>query len=486
MTSFVPRRCVELTVPDAAPTGSAATERRRSGDRDPTPRARAASRPLSAFRDAPAYVLLGDPGAGKTTAFESESTVLGDAAALISARNFLALDVNRWRGKTLFIDGLDEVRAGSPDARTPLDAIRGRLDTLDRPRYRLSCREADWLGSNDRRHLELVAPDKQLTVLHLEPLAETDVAALLENHFDIEDVAQFIKTARQQDLDGLLGNPQTLSMLAHAVEAGSDWPASRQETFEHACRQMVMEHNEEHCAARSAAAAAGRESMPDHLLNAAGFLCAVQLLSGVVGYTLHGIGDDDYPDLDACQQAWRSHDGGERSECAPLRNALGTKLFRAQSTGRFAPVHRHIAEFLAGRFLAQLIDRRASADRRPGSLPAGRAIALLTGSDGGVVTPLRGLSAWLAAHSQHARRDLIDRDPVGVGLYGDLHRFRRPRTTRPARSAAARGRPTRIRLPDRGGVHGARHPGHGQRVPRRSYRHAPRFRSSRLRLLHPE
>ena len=44
-------------------------------------------------------------------------------------------------------------------------------------------------------------------------------------------------------------------------------------------------------------------------------------------------------------------------------------------------------------------------------------------SDGVVVTPLRGLSAWLAVHNREARRLLIDADPVGTGLYGDIGSF---------------------------------------------------------------
>ena len=36
------------------------------------------SRPLKEYRDTPAYVLVGDPGAGKTTAFETEREALGD------------------------------------------------------------------------------------------------------------------------------------------------------------------------------------------------------------------------------------------------------------------------------------------------------------------------------------------------------------------------------------------------------------------------
>ena len=89
------------------------------------------SRPLEAFRDTPAYVLLGDPGAGKTTAFETECEALGEKAYVITARDFLTFDPqyhSEWHDKTLFIDGLDEIRVGANDVRTPFNQIRGRLD----------------------------------------------------------------------------------------------------------------------------------------------------------------------------------------------------------------------------------------------------------------------------------------------------------------------------------------------------------------------
>ena len=49
------------------------------------------SKPLAAYRDTPAYVLLGDPGAGKTTAFETEAGVRGNALFL-SAQDFLTCE----------------------------------------------------------------------------------------------------------------------------------------------------------------------------------------------------------------------------------------------------------------------------------------------------------------------------------------------------------------------------------------------------------
>lgn len=357
--------------------------------------------PLKAFRDTPAYVLLGDPGAGKTTAFEAECKALEDAC-LITARDFLTFAPRchpEWRDKTLFIDGLDEVRVGADDARTPFDQIRGRLDELGQPRFRLSCREADWLGAHDRTRLKSISPDSEVTVLRLNPLTDSDIADILNVRPDIGDAREFIASARSRGVEGLLTNPQTLKMLADVVAQGRGWPDSRKRTFDMACRQMVGEHNEEHQTAQES----NRPPAPE-LLAAAGHLCAVQLISGTAGYALRGHSDKEYPTLDQCDYA----------SPEVLRLALATKLFKCTSTNHFAPVHRHIAEFLGARHLAEVIKS---------GLPARRVISLIAGEDGTVVTEMRGLSAWLAAHSKDARADLIERDPIGVGLYGDIHEF---------------------------------------------------------------
>lgn len=57
------------------------------------------------------------------------------------------------------------------------------------------------------------------------------------------------------------------------------------------------------------------------------------------------------------------------------------------------------------------------------SLPHGRLLKLLLGFDGGVVADLRGLLAWLARHSTSIRTRLIDADPLGIVLYGDVRSF---------------------------------------------------------------
>lgn len=375
------------------------------------------SQPLEAYRSAPAYVLLGDPGAGKTTALDTEYRNIEDGF-YITARDFLAFEARNhpeWRGKTLFIDGLDEVRAARGNAQVPFEAIRSRLDELGKPRFRLSCREADWLGDNDRKNLEKISPDSRVVMLRLDPLTDSDAAHILQSHPRVDDASAFIEKARQVGIEGLLENPQCLNMLVVAVTGDHDWPRSRLETFELACREIARERNDEHSIADQAITEEALAS-PEQLLDAAGRLCALALISGAAGFARHSDQENaDYP-------AWRRCEYG-RPEY--LKSALSTKLFKAvkaESEGRFAPVHRHIAEFLGARHLCRIICGESGRVDSNG-LPARRVIALLTGEDGMVVSELRGLSAWLAAHCAQARRELTLRDPTGVGLYGDIQGF---------------------------------------------------------------
>ena len=388
--------------------------------RDPGDGRNAESRPLEAFRGVSAYVLLGDPGAGKTSAFKTEHEVLRSKGHYVSARDFLTLeprDHPEWGSKsnrkTLFIDGLDEARAGSEDVRTPFDRIRGKLDALGKPPFRLSCREADWLGAHDRTHLETVSPDSRVTVLRLNPLGDEDIERILQAHH-VVDTGNFLRAARQHGVEGFLSNPQTLVLLAKVVgEDGSagNWPASRLELFERACRRIVQEENPEHRAASQSSAGTAWPSV-ENLLNAAGRLCAVQLLAGVTGFAMTDDAEhEDFPQVD--------EPAGEDGQL--LRTALGRKLFNAHSSGRFAPIHHHVAAFLGARYLAGQTE--GGTESTHNGLPVRRVTALMTGCDGMVVTPLRGLSAWLAAQCPSARAILIERDPIGVGLYGDVGPF---------------------------------------------------------------
>ncbi|MCY4226677.1 MAG: hypothetical protein OXF20_03095 [Gammaproteobacteria bacterium] len=354
--------------------------------------------PIENFRPVAAYVLLAPPGAGKTTTFREESVT--QPGTYVTARSFNTFDDKpEWHDTTMFIDGLDEVRSGRIDSQTPFDKIRKTLYTLGCPNFRLSCREADWFGMYDAEQLKEVSPDKNIKILRLEPLSEEDIWNILRDNLNVSNPEFFILEAKKRGIQSLLTNPQSLEMLAHAVRNGGDWPETKTEVFVMACQTLLGEHNIGH-----KVSAMNPFSTPD-LMEASGRICAVQLLTGASGFSQ--VNAEDKNGIISMDQ-FSGHQHDVYPQC------LQSKLFESMVDG-MAPVHRLVAEFLAARHVARLVDENG--------LPIGRFLSLVTGHDGAVVSELRGLVAWLGAQSRIARSEIIGRDSIGSVLYGDSGQF---------------------------------------------------------------
>ena len=356
-----------------------------------------ADRPIEAYAECSAFVLLGEAGAGKSTEFKRVAKETKDGHYL-TARNFLTLAVRpEWRNRTLFIDALDERRAGSQDRRAPLDEIRSNLDQLGRPRFRISCRSVDWLGLNDQRHLSEVSQDGNVKILHLNHLADRDVMEILLGANLIPAPKEFVQAAKEYGLGTLLTNPLTLQLLAKSV-AEQDWPRTRTEVYLRASRLLVSEHNEEHqLGARS-------HFSDDQKLHAAGRLFAIQILSGAEGYSI------SKNDGESC-----SNISSAQVDDPHLANAvLHSGLFKQEAPGKFVGLHTAISEFLAGRFLANELAE---------GLPVGRILSLMAGYDGVILPQFRAVAAWIASQSPVCRRELVSADPIGAMLDGDVATF---------------------------------------------------------------
>lgn len=361
---------------------------------------------FDAYRQHKAWVLLGDPGAGKTSTFETLAEREGGTK--VSASTFLDLDDPNGYPEPIFIDGLDE--AAALEGKTPIGRIRSKLQQLGTPRFRLSCREADWRGSADSNALQQLVGRDNLAELHLSPLSTEQSIAFARHWLQCseEDAQRFIQEAQRRDLDGLLTNPQTLRMLTEAVGRQThDWPASKEETYARACAKLVREQNEEHLAAQRDHAPADAQ-----LLQAASYLCAVMLLSGSSSIAIQRPATSQPHILELNELGATTSSAPSLEDC---RWVLRTHLFTGDALGHSVPVHRTVAEYLGACYLAQ---------RMQAHLPANRILALLQGHDGGVVPELRGLHAWLAvlAHAS-VRRTLIDHDPLGLVLHGDVLKF---------------------------------------------------------------
>ena len=347
-----------------------------------------APQPLSHYYSHPAVVVLGDPGSGKSTSFE-QSAATEPNPVFIPIHDFLTFQADRWEGKTLYLDGLDEQRAKSEDGRGALDRIRAKLDKLKRPRYRLSCRAADWYGGSETERLRAVSPDRKVLVLRLEPLSDADIITIAGDK--LPDSADFLVQAQRRGIDPLLRNPQTLELIIAEVRDGV-WPATRLDLFQKACERLLQEKNPEH--------EQGQYVPLERLLTAAGYLCAVHLCGGTKGHALNPHDADQ-----------ASHTSGNCMEIKRLlSSAVRRRVFRGDASGRVTPIHRTVAEYLSAHFFAQ---------RLQAGYPLKRMLALLTGYDGGTLAELRGIYAWLACLYEKEAASLIRRDPLGLVLYGD-------------------------------------------------------------------
>ena len=355
---------------------------------------------LEQLCEVPAFVLLGPPGAGKTEIFKKEGRKSN--CHYETVREFANLDQTGLNSKTtLFIDALDEQRLEFQDGRTALYEVCQKLEMLGNPRFRLSCREADWFGTSDRTHLKSVSPDGQISVYRLDPLTNEQVIQLLAS-LDIEHPESFVESVRNNQLAELLYNPHTLKMLVEAFRESGEkrLPRTRTEMFELACLKLLKDPDRKRQQAYQTL-----EFNPEDLLDKAGKLCAIQLLSGKQGYTqVGGIAAPDFPDLNQVL----SGDGTE------VHRIVRSNLFHTPSENRVVPIHRHVAEFLAGRYLRKLIDE---------GLPLSRVMSLIIGYDDSVVSDLRGLSAWLSVHCVDRRKQIMERDSLGTLLYGDVKSF---------------------------------------------------------------
>jgi len=351
---------------------------------------------LPELRDQAAWVLLGEPGAGKSAVFEMEAKET--AGVCVSIAKFLSDEPDPdWQGKTLFLDGLDETRASGGDSSILLK-VRAHLKKLGKPKFRIACRAADWFGSTDSQAVSDISPDGRLGVFVLEPLRPAEIHEILRLNHGIADPEDFVNKASDRGIDGLLSNPQTLRLLAEAIHDGQ-WPKTREETYRLAYRKLAEEDAKPHRDRQRT------QAIPvEKIIEAAGHLCAVLLLSDKTGLAL---------DVERADQSFPLIDDFVPADLALARLAAARKLFRAaDAEERLVPGHRSVAEYLAAQWLARQIDH--------GGLPLRRVMNLFMGRDERTVAGLRGLYGWLALHCQAARPRLIEADPLTVVVYGDV------------------------------------------------------------------
>jgi len=325
-------------------------------------------------------VILGEAGMGKSHLLAWIATHSG--YSLCTARQLIIRhdpSTLLGEGNVLVIDALDEVNARKDgDA---VDMVLRRLGQLNYPNFVLSCRVADWRSATAieaMREQYSVEPK----VFHLRPLTETDTLAYLSDCIGYGKAREVLYHFNNRGLQGLLGNPQTLQMIAK-VATHDHLPVTRSELFERSSVELFNEHRDTKA-----------DSLPSREigLDAAGTALAAIILTGNAAVTrkaLANIASDELP-------------------MADIESLPGGGSIRSEGDSRFTYWHRRIGEFLGARWLAKMADTPRKRRRLLG----------LFHSHGVVPANLRGIHAWLARDAELAS-SVIASDPMGFIEYGD-------------------------------------------------------------------
>jgi hypothetical protein len=360
--------------------------------------------PLSDLRDKAYLVLLGEPGAGKSTALRYEAAA--EHGDVVTCREVMTGTPLSDSG-TVYLDALDEYRSGD-SSKDKLLRLANAISASNIRRWRLTCRAEDWRDAADINAMRRAANNEPIIVAHLLPLNEEEAQSVLAALGDI-DPEKFVREAQNRGASAFIENPLSLSLLHSVVVSNGAWPTSRFELFQKATLALAHEHDPDR--------ATDLRPSADKVIGAASALCFYLLASGAkalwrANSLPPSAKESDYVSIHSLGlEAWL---------VAP---ALDTALFRGKGHA-FEPFHRTVAEFLGARFLAKRVVGTATT----AALPLRRATALITGDDHKAPSEFRGLYAWFAAHLQQegdtgGARQLIQADAATVLAYGDAAAF---------------------------------------------------------------
>jgi hypothetical protein len=334
-------------------------------------------------------VILGEAGMGKTHLLNwlgmSPGFFRCTARQLINRHDPTTLLNN---AEVLVIDGLDEV--SSQKDGDAVDLVLRQLGKLDYPRFILACRVADWRSVTGLEAIHEQYPQKPVE-LHLEPFNEDDASAFLSATLGVTSARSVIEHFNARGLNGLLGNPQTLELIARVAGSGT-LPGTRGELFERAIEVLRVEHSDTKVSNQ-----AGQETG----LDAAGAAFAGLILTGseaIVRISAANVAEGEVQLSDISILP-----GGEI-----LESMLGTRLFRSDGVERFTYIHRRVGEYLGARWLT----KQANTPQKR------RRLLSLFHSYGLVPSSLRGIHAWLAMDPAFTKA-VIAADPMGLIEYGD-------------------------------------------------------------------
>ncbi|MCC7541347.1 MAG: hypothetical protein IT379_34335 [Deltaproteobacteria bacterium] len=370
----------------------------------------------------PYVVVLGEAGTGKSTEFLLRARSLveqGHFAFSVEISELaangleLSLDIDDeprlqlWRegqeDAIFFLDSLDEAKLQNRTLQQALRRLRRDLrDQWDRVRLVVSCRASDWMAEADRNELGAVAPAgvSEVRIVQLAPL-NTEQVEQLAQAAGVTDVAAFMGAVADNYAHVFIERPLDVQWL------GAYWARHRRIG---SLRELIADNVREKLKERP-----GRPSPLPLTAAEAGIktLAGVAMINNAWAFVLP----------DNTLDAHRATGAVDPQEFLPdwssvdVAELLRRPLFDEATYGRVRLHHRSVQEFLAARWVADLVSS---------GMAHARVLELFLREEGGeqaIPAHLGPVAAWLALWDEQLRRVLIREAPSLLIGNGDPSGF---------------------------------------------------------------
>lgn len=345
-------------------------------------------------------VLLGPPGAGKSTALgalvhSSPSPVrmvsFGSTGSEDHLRSLVAQALSELNGgggaaPILALDSLDETTLATPQLASFIGEIAAAVSR--EARLVLACRTAAWLPGVQKALENRYG--EHLRVYDLAPLRRQDIVAYASSAG--VDGEEFLNSVEAASVFPIAQSPNTLRLLldTYLDDRERGLPGSQASLFGITVERMLREPN-------IARQVPGQLEDVQSLLACAGRAAVMSLFTGrpvirLVGGA--GTGELGLEDLGPWDEG-RVEAGG-----SVLKRVLGSALFVGAGDQLIRFAHQTLAEYLAARHLLDL------------AIDAPQVSSLLRGRGGLLAPQIQAVAAWLVGLSPSRFIELLQEDPA--------------------------------------------------------------------------
>lgn len=333
-------------------------------------------------------IVLAEPGAGKSCLLDSLSEQLGIRKSVAN----IFIHSNPQQCSSLAIDGFDELV--KIDSSTVVKAlVMANQPSVER--IILSSRSSEWYEGYTQHCRDIFGEEPLL--VYLKQFNEQEQKALFLYHYPGQNVEKFLEDAASIELSPLLSNPLFLKLFSKSYVENNQCFENRYSAFKLAIEGLAKENNRGYSYDRNILPASKKIELVEDVFTKL-------MLSGSEGVSLS----------DSTSNRFYPHIVTLNSD-KNINQILSTQFFLpSDGIEQHRPVHRIVAEYCAGNYLA----KKLTSTTNPLSLSK---ILSIIAPNNIMRNDLRGLCAWMAVLSQnpHIQEVLIDLDPYAILYNGD-------------------------------------------------------------------